>query len=69
MRCLCLVTLLLLPSLALAQPKAKPHVLPMGDSIRLGYAPLVAKKLAGAAGGFSFLANGDTNSTPELLDV
>jgi lysophospholipase L1-like esterase/dienelactone hydrolase len=43
----------LLPLLALpaaAQPKAElPRVLLLGDSIRLGYAPIVAKKLAGVA--------------------
>jgi hypothetical protein len=42
--------LLLLAPPAAAQPKAElPRVLLLGDSIRLGYAPLVAKKLAGTA--------------------
>ena len=35
---------------ALAQPKPDlPRVLLLGDSIRIGYAPLVAKKLDGVA--------------------
>lgn len=72
MRCLSLVTLLILPTLALAQPKAppaKPRVLLMGDSIRLGYAPLVVKKLDGVAEVFGFPENGgDTNSTLKQLE-
>jgi lysophospholipase L1-like esterase/dienelactone hydrolase len=70
MRCLSVVTLLLLPPLAFAQPKAKPQVLLMGDSIRLGYAPLVTKKLDGVAEVFGFPENGgDTNSTLKQLDA
>ncbi len=70
MRCLAFVTLLLLPTLADAQPKPKPRVLLMGDSIRLGYAPFVAKKLGGVAEVFSFPANGgDTNATLKQLDA
>lgn len=71
MRCLAFVTLLVLPALAGAQPKPapKPQVLLMGDSIRLGYAPLVTKKLDGAADVFGFPENGgDTNSTLKQLD-
>jgi lysophospholipase L1-like esterase len=71
MRCLSFVTLLLVPSLALAQPKAagKPQVLLMGDSIRLGYAPIVTKKLDGVAEVFGFPENGgDTNSTLKQLE-
>jgi lysophospholipase L1-like esterase/dienelactone hydrolase len=68
--------LLLFPSAALAQtPKGqpappRPRVLLMGDSIRLGYAPLVAKRLAGTADVFGFPENGgDTNSTLKQLDA
>ena len=70
MRCLSFVTLLVLPALAGAQPKPapKPQVLLMGDSIRLGYAPLVTKKLDGVADVFGFPDNGgDTNSTLKQL--
>jgi len=68
------VAFLLIPSVALAQPKGapagRPQVLLMGDSIRLGYAPLVAKKLDGVADVFSFPENGgDTNSTLKQLDA
>ncbi|MCI0701811.1 MAG: GDSL-type esterase/lipase family protein, partial [Planctomycetia bacterium] len=66
------LVVLLLPSLAFAQPKApagRPQVLLMGDSIRLGYAPLVTKKLEGVADVFSFPNNGgDTNATLKQLD-
>ena len=45
-----LLPLLLLAAPAVAQPKAElPTVLLLGDSIRIGYAPLVAKKLDGLA--------------------
>ena len=45
-----LLPLLLLASPVVAQPKAElPTVLLLGDSIRIGYAPLVAKKLADLA--------------------
>lgn len=45
-----LLPLLLLASPAFAQPKTEPPtVLLLGDSIRIGYAPLVAKKLGGLA--------------------
>lgn len=45
-----LLSLLLLACPAFAQPKAEPPtVLLLGDSIRIGYAPLVAKKLDGIA--------------------
>src|SRR5262245_66661330 len=60
-------------SLAVGQqpaPAGRPQVLLMGDSIRLGYAPLVAKKLDGVADVFSFPENGgDTNSTLKQLDA
>jgi lysophospholipase L1-like esterase/dienelactone hydrolase len=42
----------------------------MGDSIRLGYAPLVTKKLDGVAEVFGFPENGgDTNSSLKQLDA
>jgi dienelactone hydrolase/lysophospholipase L1-like esterase len=46
-----LIVLLALAAPAAAQPKQSelPRVLLLGDSIRIGYAPLVAKKLDGAA--------------------
>jgi lysophospholipase L1-like esterase/dienelactone hydrolase len=67
---------LLLPAAAPAQPPkvdpapARPRVLLMGDSIRLGYAPLVAKKLDGTADVFGFPENGgDTAATLKQLDA
>lgn len=69
MRCLSFVVVLLVPSLALAQPKELPKVLLLGDSIRLGYAPLVAKKLDGIAEVVSPKENGaDSANTLKLLD-
>jgi lysophospholipase L1-like esterase len=71
MRCFSFVALLLLPALALAQPpKAElPKVLLLGDSIREGYAPLVAKKLEGVAEVVSPKENGsDTANTLKMLD-
>ena len=71
MRCLSFVTLLLLPSLTLAQPpKAElPKVLLLGDSIREGYAPIVAKKLEGVAEVIAPKENGgDTANTLKMLD-
>ncbi|VTT97088.1 dienelactone hydrolase : YtaP OS=Pedosphaera parvula (strain Ellin514) GN=Cflav_PD0665 PE=4 SV=1: Lipase_GDSL_2: Abhydrolase_7 [Gemmataceae bacterium] len=64
---------LLLPSLTIAQPpKAPPEVprvLLLGDSIRLGYAPLVAKKLDGIAEIVHHKENGgDTATTFKNLD-
>jgi dienelactone hydrolase/lysophospholipase L1-like esterase len=56
---------------AQAQPtkSERPRVLLMGDSIRLGYAPIVAKKLEGVAEVFSFPENGgDTSATLKQLD-
>ncbi|MBN9121357.1 MAG: dienelactone hydrolase family protein [Planctomycetes bacterium] len=73
MRPLSFVALLLAPPLTFAQPpKAapRPQVLLMGDSIRLGYAPLVAKKLEGVAEVFGFPENGgDTSATLKQLDA
>ncbi|HET6576414.1 MAG TPA: GDSL-type esterase/lipase family protein [Fimbriiglobus sp.] len=67
---LALVVTLLCAAPALAQPKKDlPRVLLMGDSIRIGYAPLVAKKLAGVAVVVSVKANGgDTANTLKNLD-
>jgi lysophospholipase L1-like esterase/dienelactone hydrolase len=62
---------LLLPSLAFAQPPKPelPKVLLLGDSIRMGYAPLVAKKLEGVAEVISPKENGaDTANTLKMLD-
>src|SRR5437868_7094599 len=71
MRCLSLLLVLLVPSALTAQPPKGelPRVLLLGDSIRLGYAPLVAKKLAGKAEVHSPAENGgDTANTLKLLD-
>jgi len=69
-----LVAFLLLPSVASAQePKPKPElpkVLLLGDSIRMGYAPLVAKKLEGVVEIISPKDNGaDTATTLKSLDT
>lgn len=72
---LALTLLLILPASALAQqpPKAPPElpkVLLLGDSIRLGYAPVVAKKLEGIAEVVSPKDNaGDTANTLKNLDA
>lgn len=62
-----------LTSFATAQPQAKPDlpkVLLIGDSIRLGYAPLVTKKLAGTAEVVSFQEPiGDTTVVLKNLDA
>src|SRR5581483_9372410 len=71
MRCLSPLLVLLVPSAVSAQPPKGelPRVLLLGDSIRLGYAPLVAKKLAGKAEVISPAENGgDTANTLRLLD-
>jgi lysophospholipase L1-like esterase/dienelactone hydrolase len=65
--------LVLLPSALLAQPPKSaelPKVLLLGDSIRMGYAPLVAKKLDGVAVVVHPGAEqgGDTANTLKLLD-
>ena len=63
--------LLVLPSAVFAQqPKRElPRVLLMGDSIRMGYAPLVAKKLEGTAEVISPKDNlADTPTTLKMLD-
>jgi dienelactone hydrolase/lysophospholipase L1-like esterase len=69
-----LVAALSLPAAAQAPPAAEPkpelpRVVLLGDSIRLGYAPLVAKALAGKAEVISSPANaGDSASVLEHLD-
>jgi dienelactone hydrolase len=64
--------LVLLPSALLAQPKPVelPKVLLLGDSIRMGYAPLVAKKLDGVAVVVhpGPVQGGDTANTLKHLD-
>ena len=51
--------LLLLVSSVAAQEKPLPKVVLIGDSIRMGYAPLVAKRLDGKATVISAKANGE----------
>jgi lysophospholipase L1-like esterase/dienelactone hydrolase len=73
MRRLAALVLLLTPAAASAQqppPKGElPRVLLLGDSIRLGYAPLVAKRLAGKAEVVSPKENGgDSVNTLRQLD-
>lgn len=61
----------LIGSLALtraAEPAKLPRVVLHGDSIRLGYAPLVAKKLEGKAIVISYKANGN-DSTNQLKTI
>lgn len=67
------MTALLLALLVSLQPPPKaelPRVLLVGDSIRLGYAPLVAKKLDGLAVVVSVKENfADTTTTLKMLDA
>lgn len=69
-RAFSLALLALLPSAAFAQPKAElPRVLLLGDSIRIGYEPLVVKRLDGKAVVVGPKVNGgDTENTLKLLD-
>lgn len=68
-RSLPLLVVLLLPIPAVAQDKVLPRVLLLGDSIRLGYASLVAKKLDGVAVVVSPKENcADTSTTLAGLD-
>jgi len=69
-----LPVLFLLPSLAFAQqpktPPELPKVLLLGDSIRIGYAPHVAKKLEGVTEIVQFKENGgDTANMLKNLDT
>ena len=62
---LCLAALTLIPGLPArqqptAQKSALPKVVLVGDSIRLGYAPLVTKSLAGKATVISPAGAGDS---------
>lgn len=72
---LCLVALIAAPPLARAQPPAGakadlPRVVLIGDSIRMGYAPLVAKRLEGRAVIVSPKANGgDSSNVLKHLDA
>lgn len=72
------IILCTLPAMLLSEPLAaqppksarKPQVLLMGDSIRLGYTPLVTKKLEAVADVYSFPANGgDTQATLQQLET
>lgn len=49
-----LALVLFSPASKAAEPAKLPKVVLIGDSIRLGYAPLVAKRLAGPAGKIRF---------------
>jgi lysophospholipase L1-like esterase len=64
------ILLILPPALCAQQPKAElPKVVLIGDSIRLGYAPLVAKRLAGRAEVISPEPNGgDSANVLKNLD-
>src|SRR5439155_17305586 len=70
-RSIAFLACLVLTTPVLAQPKEElPRVLLLGDSIREGYAPLVAKKLEGRAVVLSPKENGgDTENTLKLLDA
>ena len=71
---LTVAVLLILPQIGRAQPAAElkadlPKVVLIGDSIRLGYAPLVAKRLEGKAVVVSVEANGgDSDNVLKHLD-
>ena len=58
-RCWSALYLLLLVSSVAAQEKPLPRVVLIGDSIRMGYAPLVAKRLDGKATVISAKPNGE----------
>jgi lysophospholipase L1-like esterase/dienelactone hydrolase len=74
MRFLCAAGLLFLASAAVGQspsPPPKPdlpRVLLLGDSIRVGYAPLIAKRLAGIAEVISPEDCGDSRTALKMLD-
>jgi lysophospholipase L1-like esterase len=68
-RCRFVLLLGILVSSAAAQEKALPRVVLVGDSIRMGYAPLVAKRLEGKAIVISAKPNGeDTANVLRNLD-
>ena len=58
-RCWSALFLVMLVSSALAQERSLPRVVLVGDSIRMGYAPLVAKRLDGKAVVVSAKPNGE----------
>lgn len=71
--CLCLVVVLVCGSLELVAddkaPQPLPKVVLLGDSIRMGYAPIVEKELAGKAIVVSPKANGgDSSNTLKHLE-
>ena len=61
-RCCSMFVLGTMMSVAAAQDKSIPRVVLIGDSIRLGYAPLVAKKLEGKAIVISAKPNGEDSA-------
>jgi lysophospholipase L1-like esterase len=68
-RCWPAIVLGIMVSSAVAQERALPKVVLVGDSIRMGYAPLVAERLAGKAIVISAKANGeDTANVLRNLD-
>ena len=66
-----LFLLLFLPAIAIGQPKTElPKVVLIGDSIRIGYAPIVTKKLDGQAVVVSHKDNGgDSGNILKNLDA
>ena len=69
-RCCFALLMGIVVSSAAAQEKPLPKVVLVGDSIRMGYAPLVAERLAGKAVIISANANGeDTANVLRNLDV
>ena len=58
-RCWFVLLLGIMGSIAAAQEKPRPRVVLIGDSIRMGYAPLVAERLAGKAIVISAKPNGE----------
>ena len=61
-RCCSALFLAILASSAAAQERPLPKVVLVGDSIRMGYAPLVAKRLDGKAIVVSAKPNGEDSS-------
>jgi lysophospholipase L1-like esterase len=62
MRCSSLLLLAILVASAAAQEKPLPRVVLIGDSIRMGYAPLVAERLHGKAIVISAKPNGEDSA-------
>jgi lysophospholipase L1-like esterase len=61
-RCWCALFLVMLAGSAAGQEKSLPKVVLVGDSIRMGYAPLVAKRLEGNAIVVSAKLNGEDSA-------